>query len=61
MIKYIKVLMRSAIVFALFASALASSCTGTIRGVSYDLSPLRNDMHDYTTKLYASDDDFNRT
>ena len=53
--------MRSVIVFALIASALAVSCTGSIRGVPFDLSPLRNDMADYETELLNSDDTFNRT
>ena len=53
--------MRSVIVFALIASALAVSCTGSIRGVPFDLSPLRNDMADYETELWNSDDTFNRT
>lgn len=53
--------MRSVIAFALFASALAASCTGSIMGVPFDLTPLRNDMADYSTSLYSPDNTYNRT
>lgn len=53
--------MRSVFVFALFASALAASCTGSIGGVPFDLTPLRNDMADYSTSLYSPDNEYNRT
>lgn len=53
--------MRSVIIFALFASALAATCTGSIGGVPFDLSPLRNDMSDYRTELYNPDPTHNRT
>ena len=56
-----KVQMRSVIAFALFAGALALTCTGSINNVPFDLSPLRNDMADYRTDLYNPDPTHNRT
>ena len=53
--------MRSIIAIALFAGALAATCTGSINNVPFDLSPLRNDMSDYRTELYNPDPTHNRT
>lgn len=53
--------MRSLIYIALIAACTALACTGTLRKVSFDLSPLRNDIEDYRTDLYAPQNDFNRT
>lgn len=53
--------MRSIVVFALFASALAVSCTGRISDVPFDLTPLTNNMEDYRTVLDSPDPSLNRT
>lgn len=53
--------MRSIVYLALIAACMAAACTGTIGKASFDLSPLKNDIEDYRTRLYSPDDNFNRT
>lgn len=52
--------MRSIVYIALIASVFASSCKGTLRNTEFDLTPLRNDMQDYRTQLYAPNKELNR-
>ena len=53
--------MRSIVYIALIASVFASSCKGTLRNTEFDLTPLRNEMQDYRTQLYAPNRELNRT
>ena len=53
--------MRSILYFALLAVSMANACTGTIKNVHFDLSPLRKEDQDYVTILYPYQDNLNRT
>ena len=53
--------MRSIVYLALIAACMAAACTGTIGKVTFDLSPMKNDIEDYRIKLLAPDEDNVRT
>ena len=53
--------MRSIVYLALIAACMAAACTGTIGKVTFDLSPMKNDIEDYRIKLLAPDEDNDRT